>query len=275
MAYSRTYFTVKTNGQTLVVSATAPGGGSSALHLTSAVSSAVTQPYTITSDTSFYVLDELAGDYIVSCKQPDGSELFGKAVKLQPGDPKTVEPAPSSLQLAADDTGITTGLLISGAIAETFPRFAICTNSSNLTSGRLALAAIALRRGMTVTNISFMSATTALSGGENQWFALYNSSGTLLGQCADVTTEAWAANEIKTLALASPVVTAYSGLYYLGIMVKASSAVPTLAAIAVSALTTGRTPKLCALADSSLTATAPATLGTLSNSVAYPYAYVS
>lgn len=275
MAYSRTSFTVKTNGQTLAVSATAPSGSAGVLHLTTAVSSAVTQPYTITSDTTFYVADELAGDYILSCKQPDGTELYGKAIKLRPGRTVVVEPVPSALQAGADaGRSLELATAPSGALAETFSRRFVVTNSAILSSGRLSMVAVALPQGTTVSSITFLSSTTALNTGTNQWFALYNSDRTLIGQTADDTSTAWASSSLKTLSFASPVTTTRSGLHYLGIMVAASTP-PSLAAGTPSVLTNTFPPILFGYADTGLTDTAPATAAALAAQGTLPYAYVS
>ena len=103
MAISRTSFTVETNGQTLVVDVSPSTGRTEpVLYSNAAISSAVTLPQTITSNTTYYIDDAFAGGLIVSVKQLDGTELFGKAVKLEPGKPKTITPVPSALQAGAD-----------------------------------------------------------------------------------------------------------------------------------------------------------------------------
>ena len=118
--------------------------------------------------------------------------------------------------------------LISGALAETFDRN-LCdeVNTAVLSSGRLSGQAIWLEAGMTISSISFFSATTAAGTPTNQLFGLFDSSRNLLMSSVNDTTTAWAANSIKTLALTSTFTTIYSGLYYLGVMVTATT-VPTL-----------------------------------------------
>lgn len=117
---------------------------------------------------------------------------------------------------------------ITGTIAETMPR-QVCPedNSPPLTSGTLHAAAIYLRAGQVVTNISFFSATTAAGVPTNQFFAIYNSAGGFLARSADDTTTAWAANTIKTLALTAAYTVQKSGFYYVAILVVATT-VPTL-----------------------------------------------
>lgn len=117
---------------------------------------------------------------------------------------------------------------ISGTISESIPRI-LCAeaNLAVLTSGTLFLQAIYLRAGQRVSNISFHSATTALATGTNQFFALYDINRALLAQTANATSTAWAANSIATRALTAPYTATYSGLYYVGIMIAATT-VPTL-----------------------------------------------
>ena len=115
-----------------------------------------------------------------------------------------------------------------GTIAETHPRELLAeVNTSALTSGTLRMQAIYLVAGQTVSNISVWSATTALATGTNQFFALYDSSRNLLAQSANNTSGAWAANSVKTLAMTTPYKVPVSGLYYIGVMVAATT-VPTL-----------------------------------------------
>lgn len=120
------------------------------------------------------------------------------------------------------------GTGIAGTISETIPRM-LCdeANLAALTSGTLHLTAVYLRAGQRVANISYHSATTAAATPTNGFFALYDNNRALLAQTANFTTEAWAANSIKTKALSAAYTATYSGLYYVGIMVAATT-VPTL-----------------------------------------------
>jgi hypothetical protein len=117
---------------------------------------------------------------------------------------------------------------IQGTIAETIARqFCDETNTAALTSGTLHLAAVYLTRGQVVSNLSFFSATTAAGTPTNGIFGLFDASRNLLAQTANFTTEAWAANTIKTKALTAAYTVPTSGLYYVGIMITATT-VPTL-----------------------------------------------
>jgi len=117
---------------------------------------------------------------------------------------------------------------VTGTIAETFNRELLNeVNTSALTSGTLRFQAIYLQAGNTVSNISIYSATTAAATPTNGFFALYDGSRNLLAQSANFTTEAWAANTVKTKAMTTPYKVPTSGLYYVGIMIAATT-VPTL-----------------------------------------------
>ena len=151
--------------------------------------------------------------------------------------------------------------LISGALAETFDRN-LCdeVNSAVLSSGRLSGAAIWLEAGMTISSISFHSATTAAGTPTNQLFGLFDSSRNLLMSSVNDTTTAWAANSLKTLALTSTFTTTYSGLYYLGIMVTATT-VPTLKGntARVGGQLQAQAPSMGGTSNTGLTTALPAT----------------
>jgi hypothetical protein len=135
-------------------------------------------------------------------------------------------------QLQMANVGVTgvfnNGYVLTGALYETFDRN-LCdeVNTAVLSSGRLSLQAIYIPAGVTVNSISFWSATTAAGTPTNQLFGLYDNNLNLLRSSNNDTTTAWAANSRKTIALTSAFTTTYSGLYYLGIMVTATT-VPTL-----------------------------------------------
>ena len=123
---------------------------------------------------------------------------------------------------------------ISGAVAETLPRNIAGVNVAALTSGTLFLQMIYLRAGRRVANISFCSGTTAAGTPTNQFFALYDSSRNLLAQTANNTTTAWAANTVRTLAVTASYTVPTTGLYYIGIMVSATTP-PSLAGVTAAA----------------------------------------
>lgn len=167
---------------------------------------------------------------------------------------------------------------ISGTIAETIPRELLNeVNTSALTSGTLRFQAIYLQAGQVVTNISIYSATTAAATPTNGFFALYDSNRNLLANCANFTTEAWAANTVKTKALTTPYKVPTSGLYYVGIMIAATT-VPTLIGhTARTANTVGGAGAIIQgnTASTGLTTTLPATAGAITAATSSFYAALS
>jgi hypothetical protein len=151
--------------------------------------------------------------------------------------------------------------VLTGALYETFDRN-LCdeVNTAVLSTGRMSLQAIYIPAGVTITSISFWSATTAAGTPTNQLFGLYDVNLNLLRSSVNDTTTAWAANSRKTLALTSTFTTTYSGLYYLAIMVTATT-VPTLKGN--TAKTGGQlnagAPSMGGTSNSSLTTALPAT----------------
>lgn len=165
-------------------------------------------------------------------------------------------------------------LLPTGAKADTTGRLNTFANASVLTSGRLYLVAIPIVSDETLTSATFISGTTALSGGTNQWFALYDSSRNLLRQTSDDGATAWAGTSTKTLNFSSTFTTTYSGLYYLGLMVAATT-VPSLLRVNSQADVAALPPILAGNSTTGLTSTAPDPAAAIIASANLPYAYVS
>lgn len=118
---------------------------------------------------------------------------------------------------------------ITGTLAETMPR-ETCPEVNTVAptaSGTLFLQAIYLQAGQLVSNITISSATTAANLPTNYFFALYSGARALLAQSANQTTTAWAANTVKTLAMTTPYRVPTSGLYYIGIMMTATTIITT------------------------------------------------
>jgi hypothetical protein len=156
----------------------------------------------------------------------------------------------------------------SGLLRANIDRLQAASDLAALTTQVMTAVAIPLQAGDTVTSLTFLSGSTAAGTPTNWWFALYDDSATpaLLGQSADQTTGAWAANTAKTLALASPVTIPRTGVYYAAVMVKATT-VPTLAGAAVqNAVGAGAVVAgmkvLARTSGAALVATAPATIAT-------------
>ncbi len=144
------------------------------------------------------------------------------------------------------------------------------TGQVALATGVMTPVAISLRAGDVITSISARSGATAAGTPTNYWFALYDDTGALLGQSADQTSTAWAANTTKTLNLASPVTVARTGIYYVGIMVTATTPPTLLGAVGAPAIVTGER-NLSQSSGSTLTATAPATIATPTAKQFIPY----
>lgn len=171
----------------------------------------------------------------------------------------------------------TGGWLPTGAIDETFPR-KDGTAALTLVSGRLALGGgIVIPAGRTVTSITLVSQTTALSVGSNQWFCLVDKSMNVLRKTADDTSTAWGASTAKTLTLSSTYTPTAAIEVYVGVVVVATTP-PTLVrdtgqAAGVAALT----PWLSGPSTTGLTN--PASLGATAAALTAAdnpfYAYVS
>lgn len=165
----------------------------------------------------------------------------------------------------------------SGAFASTIFRTQI--NSATMVapaSGTLELVLIKLRKGTLVSKITYMSGTTALSVGSNQWFALYSSALALLGVTNDDTNTAWSANVEKQLTLAAAYTVPSTGLYYLGKLIVATT-VPTMSGFSGVAIPNGLTPIIAGTSTASLTtpASAPNPAAAVTRTATVPYAWVS
>lgn len=148
---------------------------------------------------------------------------------------------------------------IAGTIAESIPRM-LCNeaNLAALTSGTLFMQAIYLRAGQRINNLSFHSATTAAGTPTNGFMALFDVNRALLAQTANWTTEAWAANSIKTKALTATYVVPSDGIYYVGLMVTATT-VPTMKGLTAKTASqlAGQTPILHGNSTTALTTALP------------------
>ncbi len=149
------------------------------------------------------------------------------------------------------------------------------TGQVALTTQVMTSVPVHLRAGDVITSISARSGATAADTPTNWWFALYDPAGaTLLGQTADQTNTAWAANTAMKVALASPYVVPTTGVYRAAIMVKATT-VPTLAGLSVragaSAAVVAGQAVLAQTSGTGLTTTAPATIATPTAVGTVPY----
>lgn len=158
-------------------------------------------------------------------------------------------------------TGLQTG---------TYNRFEASSSSdvaAALATGVMTSAAIFLEAGDTVTSLSFLSGVTAAGVPTAWWFALYSDAATpaLLAQTANQATAAWAADTIKTLPLATPQLITRTGIYYVAIMVAATTVPSLIAKVTGRAAINGSLLSSKIIAQTSgaaLTTTAPATIAT-------------
>jgi hypothetical protein len=154
------------------------------------------------------------------------------------------------------------------------------TDTDPLTTQVMLSVGVPLQAGDLVTNITFKSGATAADTPTNWWFALYDTSATpaKVGQTADQTTTAWAANTVKTLALTTPYRVTTTGVHYVGIMVKATdlpSLVGKSVGIAGAAASILSSKVLAQTSGSSLTDTAPATIATPTTIASVPLAILT
>lgn len=163
-----------------------------------------------------------------------------------------------------------------GAISETTPRTGMEENkTTGLTTQRLRLSALYIPADTTITSITFISGGTAAGTPTNWWFALYDSSLNLLRQTGDQTTSAWAADTVKTVNLTSTYVVTTEGLYYIGVMMKATTPVNIRSRGGANILWTSLAPVLTGqTSDTGLTDTAPNPAGSLSGDNLL-YGYIS
>lgn len=166
-----------------------------------------------------------------------------------------------------------------GSIADNADRIGstFVNNTGLLTSGRLQLAGgLVIPAGATVTNISFMSGTQAAATPTAQWFCLLDQNRNVLAKTADATNTAWAANTVKTLALATPYTPTSDMPVYAGIVVVAGTA-PDLIGVIGNAVLAAVAPVLAGYSTTGLTN--PASLGATGAAITAvavnPFCYLS
>lgn len=171
----------------------------------------------------------------------------------------------------------TDGKTVTTFYRSNLPRIGLYDSASD--SGNVALTTqvmtsvpIYLAAGDTITNISFFAGATAAGTPTNWWVALYSNAATpaLLAQSSDQTSGAIAANTKQTVALATPQVISKSDVYWVGIMVKATTVPTLLGAVTVPPILTGER-NLAQSSGSSLTATAPSTIASPTAARFAPY----
>ena len=128
-----------------------------------------------------------------------------------------------------DALGNLEGLMRPAGRYETTSRLR-CGTTSTPTSGTLYLVPLWLPKGAVIGNLTFVSGGTAAASPTNWWFSLHDSARKMLARSADQLTASWAANTVKTLSIAQTTAgaattytTTYSGLHYLGVMIRATT----------------------------------------------------
>jgi hypothetical protein len=164
----------------------------------------------------------------------------------------------------------------SGVRNQNLDQLDLTSDLAALTTQVMLSVLVPVQPGELITNISFVSGATAANTPTNWWFALYSSAATpaLLAQTADQTSTAWAANTVKTVALATPQRIASAGFVYAAIMVKAT-APPSLQGKAL-ALASGAgailgSSVLAQTSGSALTTTAPGTIASPTTVATVPF----
>ena len=177
----------------------------------------------------------------------------------------------NALAMAASgaQTLVSTAAGIPPVAFQSFDRRLAISTAWAPTSGTLTMTGIWLAQGQTINAITFMSGAQAEATGTHLWFAIYRADTlALLAQSTDNTgAAAFGASLSLRQALTAPVVLPYTGLYYLGVNVTAST-VPTLLNITSGVVTNlgavaSTAPILAATSTASLTAAAPNPAGAL------------
>jgi hypothetical protein len=167
-----------------------------------------------------------------------------------------------------------------GAIDETVPHNLFLQDMAGiLTAGTLQLSGyVVIPAGRIVTSITMLSGTTAANGPTAQWFSLVRQSDrSVLAKTVDDTSTAWAANTFKTLALSTPFQAQTNEVCYLGVVVTASVAVPTLAGASVNTASfNSKTPAFTGTSTTGLTnpASLGATAGAITATSQSAYGYI-
>ena len=167
-----------------------------------------------------------------------------------------------------------------GALGETIPRYAVnsATQAIGATTGTVYMAGLWLPSGLKITNISWVTGSTAAGTPTHWWLGLADNGGVQRAHTADQTTGAIAANTLITKALTATFTTTYTGLYYVLISVTATTN-PTASGIAAPTNMNTTSPLLAGVSPSAAQPT-PGTDGTTTYTVpsaagGVPYTYLT
>lgn len=196
------------------------------------------------------------------------------------GSPASLDYVATQAPLYANLADPPAGAGIAGHIAETIPASA-ATAALTMTTGSASIAAIRLVQGQVVGNAGFVTSTTAGVTMTHWWVALLDSSYIVRAVSADQTSGAIGASAWFTLPFAAAYTAATTGVYFIGVMIAAST-VPTLcgatAPLAAMITGTGAPAPLIGGVSSTSQTTAPA-VGTAliapTAAAVTPYLFVS
>jgi hypothetical protein len=108
-------------------------------------------------------------------------------------------------------------------------RYEVTTDvAAALVTAQTLFVALPLYAGDVISRIAVKTGATAANGPTHQAVGLYNPAGTLLSQSVDLTSAAWGANTTKDFVLGAVQTVTTQGVYFVGITVTATSAVPSL-----------------------------------------------
>lgn len=141
------------------------------------------------------------------------------------------------------------------------------------TGGNMTAVPIYLSAGDVITNISFVTGSVAGATMTHWWMALYDSAATpnLLAQTADQVAGAIAANTAITKPLATVQTITKTGVYWVAVMITATTAPSMVGTIGALPVVTGERNLAVSSGGSALVATASATLASPTVSRFVPY----
>lgn len=133
-------------------------------------------------------------------------------------------------------------------------------------SGTLQLTGIFLVKGMVISNVNFITGSTAGATLTHQWAGIYTPARVLAAVSADGTSTAMAANTQLTYALSAAYTVPTSGLYYVGLLVTNGATQPTFSGTSgANAAGNALVPILAGTSNTGLTT--PQTVGTTATAI--------
>lgn len=232
-----------------------------------AASSSATQP------TQFHISDPALASEI--CTVTNVSGLTWTVIRGAEGTTPVAHAAGFTVKQVVTSGGLgqiatgQNGWCAPGAVvAETFPRV-FSAGSQVLTSGTLSVVGIPLPQYLTVSTITMAVKATVAATQTHGWFVILDSGLVVRGVTADQTTAGagglfGTANTAYPLNLATPYVTTYTGLYYIGVNQTAGTAPTVVTCTPMASALTALTPVLCGTVSTGYSATPPAVTTALS-----------